>query len=113
MQTIVKARVVSGDSLSFVAREGSQSGKAEIAWAIPAGDGAPLLAGIGRCHELRAPAKRLDYDEIILVRSGELRLTLDDGSCLTAFAGDVVELRRGSTVSYDGTDAEFWFVVTA
>lgn len=92
-------------------RGGAEDSGGGIAWAARSA-GNSLAAGFGRLMAGRTPPKTLDYDEVIHVLKGTFGVSCD-GEYLVAQAGDVLSLSRGSTVTYSGSDAEFFFVVTA
>ncbi len=92
-------------------RGGAEANGGGIAWALRS-TGNALASGFGRLKAGQTPPKTLDYDEVIHVLKGTLSVSCDGGQ-LVARAGDVISLSRGSAVVYSGTDAEFFFVVTA
>lgn len=92
-------------------RGGAEDNGGAIAWATrPAGNS--LASGFGRLKTGRTPPKTLDYDEVIYVLKGSFGISCDDAE-VVAEAGGVLSINRGSTVTYFGSDAEFFFVVTA
>lgn len=98
-------------NVAWETRPGAEDNGGRIAYAAAA-SGSSLASGFGRLRKGETPLKTLDYDEVIHVLQGTLTVH-SDGAALSASAGDVLALRRGSTVRYAGTDAEFFFVITA
>jgi ethanolamine utilization protein EutQ (cupin superfamily) len=107
MQSI---RLIKGEAIQTQARGGATDGVAQIAWAIPDDQGAPLPCGFGRLHEALCEPKTLDYDEVILVLEGVLGVEAGDGTRIEGRAGDVIEIVRGTTIRYSGTHAKLFFV---
>lgn len=92
-------------------RGGAEDAAAGIAWAARAA-GNSLASGFGRLKSGRTQPKTLDYDEVIHVLTGSLGVSCN-GTEVIARAGGVLSMPRGATVVYFGSDAEFFFVVTA
>ncbi|MCE4058720.1 hypothetical protein LXM60_00665 [Pandoraea sputorum] len=90
------------------AREGAGDGA--LAWANGC-TGSRLASGLGRWAGGRSAAKTLDYDEVIYVIQGVFGVSLSDGE-FSAERGEFLHIKRGTTVTYFGTNAEFVFVVT-
>ncbi len=104
--------IVRASDIHFTAREGDLQAVAQIAWAVPDADGAPLPCGFGRVEGTVGAAKTLDYDEVLLVVEGSFGLLLEDGSRVEGSAGDVMVIPRNTTVTYFGRGAKIFFVVT-
>ena len=71
-----------------------------------------LRSGYGNWDGDGSPYKTLDYEEVLLVLSGEFGIRLQDGTILNASEGDVIHIPKGSTVSYFGKDAKLFFTIT-
>ena len=104
--------LIRGKSLQYVGRGGASNGIAEIAWAVPDDGQSPLPSGFGRWHNADGEPKTLDYDEVLLVVEGVFGIQLADGSSVQGEAGDLIVIPRGTTVTYFGTNAKLFFVVT-
>jgi len=90
--------------------QGEHANQATIAWAIGDSEDAPLPCGFGTWHEAQCTPKTLTYDEVILVLEGRFGVAAHDGSRVEGQAGDVIELRKGATVTYFGSHAKIFFV---
>ena len=107
LKTVVLTRAAEA---AWELRSGAEDNGGGIAHAARS-PGNSLTSGFGRLRQGRTPSKTLDYDEVIYVLQGTLGVGCD-GVDLSASAGDVLSISRGSTVTYFGTDAEFFFVAT-
>lgn len=103
-------RLIKGDSIRTEDRGGAADGVAEISWAITDQEGARLPCGFGRWHEALCEPKTLTYDEVILVLEGVFGVEATDGTRVEGRSGDVIELAKGATVKYFGTQAKLFFV---
>ncbi|GAB7549510.1 hypothetical protein [Cupriavidus sp. PET2-C1] len=107
-ETIALTR--SGDVV-WELRDGAEDSGGGIAWVSRSARNS-LASGFGRLRIGRTPPKTLDYDEVIYVLKGAFGV-ICNGAEVVAEAGGVLSINRGSTVAYFGSDAEFFFVVTA
>jgi ethanolamine utilization protein EutQ (cupin superfamily) len=103
-------RLIQGSSIQAHSRGGAANGVAEISWAIPDNEGAKLPCGFGRWDEALCEPKTLPYDEVILVLEGSFGVESRDGARVEGKPGDVIELRKGATVKYFGSQARLFFV---
>ncbi len=103
--------LIKGSSVKSQRREGAAEGTSEISWAIPADQGAKLPCGFGAWDAAVCEPKTLTYDEIILVLEGSFGVESSDGKRIEGQAGDVIEIRKGSTVRYFGSKARLFFVI--
>lgn len=103
-------RLIPTASIETRDRGGAADGIAEISWAIRDDERAPLPCGYGRWHEAVCEPKTLGYDEVILVLEGSFGVECSDGTRVEGKPGDVIELRKGSTVKYFGQNAKLFFV---
>ena len=101
-------RLIPGHTIASEARGGASDGVAEISWVD--GEGAALPCGFGRWHEAACEPKTLAYDEIILVLEGVFGVETGDGERVEGGPGDVIEIRKGTTVRYFGRQARLFFV---
>ncbi|MGC7402291.1 hypothetical protein ACPWR0_00460 [Pandoraea pneumonica] len=108
METNQGVAITHAADVSWRSREGAGDGS--LAWANSC-TGSRLASGLGRWANGRSSAKTLDYDEALFVLSGVLGVSTEDGD-FTATAGEFLHIKRGTTVTYFGADAEFVFVVT-
>lgn len=92
-------------------RGGAENNGGGIAWAARSA-ASSLASGFGRLKAGRTPPKTLDYDEVIHVLKGTFGVSCN-GTNVVAEAGETLSIGRGSTVIYFGSNAEFFFVVTA
>lgn len=111
-QATQQVELIRADSLKYVGRGGANNGIAEIAWAVTDDGKAPLPAGFGRWHEAQGEPKTLDYDEVLLVVEGVFGIKLEGGRSIEGRAGDLIVIPRGTTVTYFGSNAKLFFVVT-
>jgi ethanolamine utilization protein EutQ (cupin superfamily) len=103
-------RLIPGHTVAPKAREGASEGLAEISWAVTDSEGAALPCGFGRWHDAACEPKTLDYDEIILVLEGTFGVETSGGERKEGRPGDVIEIRKGTTVRYFGRRARLFFV---
>ena len=103
-------RLIEGDSIVTATRAGAANGVAAISWAVSDQEDAKLPCGFGRLHEAVCEPKTLDYDEIVLVLEGVFGVQAADGTRVEGKPGDVIELSKGTTVTYFGTNAKIFFV---
>ena len=108
METNQGVAVTHTADVSWHSRGGA--GEGTLAWANGC-TGSNLASGLGRWANGRSSAKVLDYDEVLFVLSGTFGISTEDGD-FTATPGEFLNIKRGTTVTYFGTDAEFVFVVT-
>lgn len=111
-QETPQVELIRAESLSYVGRGGASNGVAEIAWAVADDGKAPLPAGFGRWHNADGEPKTLAYDEVLLVMEGVFGIKLNDGRSIEGRAGDLIVIPRGTTVTYFGSNAKLFFVVT-
>ena len=99
------------DELSFATRESSGASQVTMAWhtAFPE-DG--LRSGYGNWDGDVSPPKTLNYEEVLLILSGEFGIRLEDGTVLIANEGDAIHIPKASTVSYFGKNAKLFFTIT-
>ena len=83
-----------------------------MAWSIGPEEARHLLCGFCLWDGESAPAKTLDYEEVIVVLKGVFGIEWGDGQRHTAHAGDVIHIPWGSTVRYFGKQARVFFTVT-
>ena len=62
--------------------------------------------------EIRPPVLVVGAGQGLIVAALQAQGLQCDGVDLSASAGEVLSISRGSTVTYFGTDAEFFFVAT-
>lgn len=103
-------RLIPGHTIASEARGGASDGVAEISWVVTDIEGAALPCGFGRWHEAACELKTLAYDEIILVLEGMFGVETSDGERVEGRPGDVIEIRKGTTVRYFGRQARLFFV---
>lgn len=103
-------RLIQADSIRTQDRGGAADGVAEISWAIRDDEGAALPCGFGGWDEALCEPKTLGYDEVILVLEGSFGVESSDGTRVEGRPGDVIELRKGATVTYFGRKAKLFFV---
>jgi ethanolamine utilization protein EutQ (cupin superfamily) len=103
-------RLIESSSIQAQSRGGAADGVAEISWAIPDNEGAKLPCGFGRWHDAVCEPKTLTYDEVILVLEGTFGVESSDGTRVEGRPGDVIELRKGTTIKYFGSRARLFFV---
>ncbi|MFZ5442503.1 MAG: cupin domain-containing protein [Myxococcota bacterium] len=104
--------VVRGDSVELAPFPAAGAGRdVRLADFITARDGAQLAAGVMSWARDDSFPWKLDYDEIDLVLEGELHITVD-GRVLTAKAGDVVSIPRGSSIVFGTPSRVKVFYVT-
>lgn len=103
-------RLIKSSAIEAKGRGGAVDGIAEISWAIPDNEGAKLPCGFGRWHDALCEPKTLTYDEVILVLEGVFGVESSDGTRVQGRPGDVIELRKGATIKYFGTEAKLFFV---
>lgn len=104
------ALTCAGDAV-WELRDGAEESGGGIAWTARSSRNS-LASGFGRLRTGRTAPKTLDYDEVIYVLKGAFGVSCN-GTEAVAEAGGVLSINRGSTVAYFGSDAEFFFVVTA
>ncbi|TDF62659.1 hypothetical protein [Cupriavidus sp. L7L] len=109
-ETEAIALTPAGD-VQWEGRGGAEDNGGGIAWAARA-SGNSLASGFGRLRSGRTPPKTLGYDEVIYVLQGTFGVSCN-GIDTVARVGGVLSIKRGSTVTYFGTEAQFFFVVTA
>jgi len=102
-------RLIPANAIETQARAGAPQGAADISWAIRDDEGAVLPCGFGGCEGVTEP-KTLTYDEVILVLEGTFGVEAKDGARVEGRAGDVIELPKGTTVTYFGSQAKLFFV---
>lgn len=103
-------RLIPGHTVASKARGGASDGLAQISWVVTDSEGAALPCGFGRWHEAACEPKTLDYDEIILVLEGVFGVETSDAERVEGRPGDVIEIRKGTTVRYFGHQARLFFV---
>ncbi|WP_198084176.1 cupin domain-containing protein [Variovorax sp. E3] len=103
-------RLIPGHTITSEVRGGAAGGVAEISWVVMDSEGAALPCGFGRWHEAACESKLLDYDEIILVLEGVFGVETASGERVEGRPGDVIEIRKGTTVRYFGREARLFFV---
>lgn len=111
MNEVKMIELTKAENISWEIRDGAEKNEGGISWAMRAA-GNSLASGFGRLKNGRTPEKTLEYDEVIYVLQGVLGVSCN-GSDVMAQAGEVLSISRGATVAYFGTQAEFFFVVTA
>jgi len=104
-------RLIPHSAVQSRPRQGNAGGTAEISWAIADSASCPLPCGFGTWDEAVCEPKTLDYDEVILVLEGTFGVQAEDGTRVEGEAGDVIELNKGSTVTYFGSQAKLFFVI--
>jgi len=102
-------RLIKSLAVQSAPRGGNASGVAEIAWAIT--ENSVLPCGFGILDEAICEPKKLDYDEVILILEGRFNVEAEDGTRLEGEAGDVIEMKKGTTVTYSGSRARIFFAI--
>jgi len=102
-------RLIKGNAVQSAPRGGNAGGVAEISWATS--EDSALPCGFGILDEAVCEPKKLDYDEVILVLEGRFSVEAEDGTRLEGEAGDVIELKKGTTVTYSGSRARIFFAI--
>jgi len=103
--------VVRRSELAFAPLGVGGAGLAEVAQAVGSERSTTLGCGFARFERCRFPWE-LDYDEVVHVLEGSMRVALVGGGELAAGPGDVVFLPRGSRVEYRFDGARTLFFAT-
>lgn len=101
-------RLLSASTNKRLPRGGAPEGVAEISWAVRDDEDAAMACGFGHCDGVTEP-KTITYDEIILVLEGSLAVEAN-GSRVEGRSGDVIEVPKGNTVTYQGCQSKLFFV---
>jgi len=103
--------VIAPETLTFQPRADT-TGLAHMAFCLPLDPSRSVHTGLAHWDQAQAPAKTLDYDEHLLVLEGTFGVTLADGRELTAHAGQVLFIPKGTTVHYHGSQAKIFFAIS-
>jgi len=87
-------------------------GDAHMTWCLPIDSARAVHTGMAWWDDAQAPAKTLDYDEFLYVLAGSFGVTLQDRRCITAQAGQVLFIPKGTTVQYHGKQARLFFAIS-
>jgi len=102
-------RLIKSHAVQSAPRGGNASGVAEISWVTA--ENSALPCGFGILDEAVCEPKKLDYDEVILIMEGRFGVEAEDGIRVEGEAGDVIELKKGTTVTYSGSHARIFFAI--
>jgi|GEM_PF-3350343 len=99
------------EELSFEVRQNSGANQVTMAYNASSPENG-LRSGFVNWDGGDAPSKTLDYEEVLLILSGEFGIRRSDGTAVVGTEGDVIHIPKGSTVTYFGKNAKLFFTIT-